>query len=76
MENLPAHTHAEMQGSSQELSTPVADNAYVKSYIRKDSFVYAENDDGSRVRYPSDVKLAGVRSQAEISRRFNLTEKL
>ena len=36
-------------------------------HIHKNYFAYAENDDGSVVRYPTDVKSAGFRSQHEAS---------
>ena len=52
-------------------STPVVDNVYVKY-----CFTYAENDDGTGVRYPTDVKSAGFRSQLEGSHESNHTEEL
>ena len=57
-----------MQRSAPELSTPVADSVYAKNIYVKNSFAYAEDDDGYRVKYPLDAKLAGFRSQLEVSR--------
>ena len=51
--------------SSNELSTPVADCVYVNKYIRKRFLCLRENDDSSRVKYPTEVKIAGVRSESE-----------
>ena len=44
----------------------VADNVYVKSYMQKNSITYAENDDGSWVRYPSDIKSTRFWSQLQV----------
>ena len=63
-----------MQSSLHDLSTPVAymqKNIYIKN-----SFVYAENDDSSGVRYPTDLKSVGFPSQLEASRVSSHTEEL
>ena len=44
-------------------------------YVKK-SFNYAKNDDVSGVRYPTDLKSAGFRSQLEASRGSSHTEDL
>ena len=56
--------------SSNELSTPVADNVYLKS-----SFACTENDDVSGVRYPTDIKSVRFHSCLEASHRSNHTEE-
>ena len=56
-------------------SLQLADNVYV-GRLRKNSFTYVENDDGSAVRCPTDVELAGLRYQLEASRDSSLAEEL
>ncbi len=66
-----------MQSSSHELSTPVADNVYVNRYIRKTKpFAYAKNDGISGVTKPTDITLAGFRSELEASHVSRHTEDL
>ena len=67
--------NAEMNCFPHELSTPVADNKYVKNICVKNPFAYAENVDCSRVKYPTDVKSAGFRSRLEASRGSRYTEE-
>ena len=50
-----------MQCSSHKLSTPVADNVYVKRYAS------IEIDDGSGIRFPTDVESPWFQSQLEAS---------
>ena len=53
----------------------VVDSIYVNIYL-KNYFAYAENDEGSGVRHPTDVISAGFQSQLEASREFSNTEEL
>ena len=48
-----------------ELSIPLADNVYVKNIYMKNYFAYAEKDDSSRIRYPTESKSAGFQSHFE-----------
>ena len=65
-----------MQSSSHELSSPIADSVYVKKYLRKNSFTYAEKDDSYGLRYPTDVRSAGFQSQVEAYRVSSHSEEL
>ena len=55
------------------LSTPVVDSVYIYIYV-KNAFAYAENDDNPKVRYPTDVMSAEIRSQLEASCVSSYTE--
>ena len=69
MGNLP-HT-LKCNSYSSDLSSPVADNVYVKRYMsKKKSFTYDENYHGS------GVKSAGFRSRFEVRRGLSHTEAL
>ena len=70
-------TLVQMQSFSHELSTPVANKCiciYIR--IRKNSFVYTGDDDGSVVRYLTGIKPAWFQSKLEASRVFRHTKKL
>ena len=54
---------------------PVAENIYIKIYV-KNSFTNVKNNDGSRVRYLTNVKLAEFRSQLAVSRVSSHIEEL
>ena len=53
----------------------VAVNLYVKNTL-KNSFTYAESDNGSEVRYPIDVKSDRFQSQLDVSCGSSYTEEL
>ena len=52
----------------------ISDNVYVKSLL-KNSFIYAEYNEGSGVKYPTDFKSVGFRSCLIESRRSSLVEE-
>ena len=60
--------------ASPEWGTPIADCVYMNVY-RKNVFAYAENDDCTGIRYPTDVMLSGFRSHLEKFRVSTHTEE-
>ena len=75
-EELPLASYAQMQSSSHELRTPVADRVYVYIYISKNSFAYVEDDGCSVVKYPTGMKSAGFRFPLEVFRVSSHSEEL
>ena len=61
--------------SSHKLSTPSSQWCMCKKIYVKNSFTNAENDDGSMVRYLTDVKSARFWSQLEASWVSSCTEE-
>ena len=57
-------------------SSPVADTVYVNIICIKNSLTYAENDDSSRVRFPTDITSIEFRSQLKASRVSSHIEEL
>ena len=69
-----------LQSSSEEISTPVTVKRICKqrknNIYTYNSFAYAEIADSSVVRYPTDIKSAGYRSQLEASSMSRHTDEL